>query len=52
MLAPVKDGGFGCETALNLDGGPSTQVAVTIKGHAEQLGFPRPVQNFLAFELQ
>ena len=52
MQAAPTDGGFGCETALNLDGGPSTQVAVTIKGHSEQLGFPRPVQNFLAFELK
>ena len=52
MQAAPKDGGFGCDTALNLDGGPSTQVAVTIKGHSEQLGFPRPVQNFLAFELK
>ena len=52
LLVPAKDGGFGCTVALNLDGGPSTQLAVDVPGHGEHLGMPRPVQNFLAFELR
>jgi hypothetical protein len=51
MQAPEKSGGFACETALNLDGGPSSQVVVTVPGAAEKLGTQRPVQNFLAFDL-
>ena len=39
LQAPVNAGGFGCDVALNLDGGPSTQVAGTIDGEAfERLG--------------
>ena len=30
LAARRKDGGFGCTTALNLDGGPSTQAIATI----------------------
>ena len=52
MQAPEKSGGFACETALNLDGGPSSQLVVTVPGAAEKLGTPRPVQNFLAFFLR
>ena len=52
MQTPGTKGGFGCETALNLDGGPSTQIAVSIPGAEENLGTARPVQNFLAFALR
>ena len=39
LQMPAKAGGFGCDVALNLDGGPSTQVAGTIQGEAfERLG--------------
>jgi hypothetical protein len=31
LAARRKDGGFACEVALNLDGGPSTQAIVTTK---------------------
>jgi hypothetical protein len=27
MAAPIVDGGLGCDVALNLDGGPSTQAS-------------------------
>ncbi len=42
-------GGFGCDRAINLDGGPSTQMYVDLPGHAEMLSLPQPVQNFVAF---
>jgi exopolysaccharide biosynthesis protein len=39
LQAPANTGGFGCDVALNLDGGPSTQVAGTIDGETfERLG--------------
>lgn len=39
LQAPVNAGGFGCDVALNLDGGPSTQVAAEIDGEPfERLG--------------
>lgn len=49
LQAPVAAGGFGCERAINLDGGTSTQVFVNVPGHKTMIGFPRPVQNFVAF---
>jgi uncharacterized protein YigE (DUF2233 family) len=49
LQAPEADGGFGCERAINLDGGTSTQVYVGIPGHTAKVGYPRPVQNFVAF---
>ena len=49
LQAPAEEGGFGCERAINLDGGPSTQMFVNMPGHAETLGLPQPVQNFVAF---
>jgi exopolysaccharide biosynthesis protein len=33
LSAAEANGGFGCERALNLDGGPSTQVSFQSKGH-------------------
>lgn len=41
LQAPANTGGFGCDAALNLDGGPSTQAAGTINGAA----FERSGQN-------
>jgi uncharacterized protein YigE (DUF2233 family) len=52
LQAPVAEGGFGCERAINLDGGTSTQVYVGLPGHQASIGFPRPVQNFVAFFLK
>jgi uncharacterized protein YigE (DUF2233 family) len=50
LLATPKDhGGFGCERAINLDGGPSTQIYAGFDGHAEKIGLPAPVENFVAF---
>jgi len=34
LQAPADSGGFGCDVALNLDGGPSTQVSGTVDGAA------------------
>jgi len=33
LAAPSAAGGFGCEIAINLDGGPSTQAALRVPGH-------------------
>lgn len=52
LAAPAAEGGFGCERAVNLDGGTSTQVYVGLAGHEASIGFPRPVQNFVAFFLK
>jgi exopolysaccharide biosynthesis protein len=41
LQAPTSSGGFGCDVALNLDGGPSTQVSGTIDG----VPFERLAQN-------
>jgi uncharacterized protein YigE (DUF2233 family) len=49
LQAPVAEGGFGCDRAVNLDGGTSTQVYVDLPGHQAMVGYPRPVQNFVAF---
>ena len=39
LQAPTSAGGFACEVALNLDGGPSTQVSGDASGAAfERLG--------------
>jgi uncharacterized protein YigE (DUF2233 family) len=39
LQAPTNTGGFGCDVALNLDGGPSTQVAAEVDGEPfERLG--------------
>ncbi len=49
LQAPAAEGGFGCDRAINLDGGTSTQVYVDLPGHKAMIGIPRPVQNFVAF---
>lgn len=50
MLQAAPPGGFGCERAINLDGGPSTQIATTLFGKLETVGpGSSPVQNFIAF---
>jgi hypothetical protein len=39
LQAPTNAGGFACEVALNLDGGPSTQVSADVAGaRFERLG--------------
>lgn len=39
LQAPIDAGGFACDIALNLDGGPSTQVAAAVDGAPfERLG--------------
>jgi uncharacterized protein YigE (DUF2233 family) len=52
LQAPSATGGFGCERAINLDGGTSTQVYVNLPRHKTMVGYPRPVQNFVAFFLK
>ncbi len=49
LAAPVAEGGFGCDRAINLDGGTSTQVYVDVAGKKGMIGTPRPVQNFVGF---
>ena len=49
LAASVAEGGFGCDRAINLDGGTSTQVYVDVAGKKGMIGTPRPVQNFVGF---
>lgn len=49
ILQAAPPGGFGCDAAINLDGGPSTQIATTVSGQLETFGNISPVQNFVAF---
>jgi uncharacterized protein YigE (DUF2233 family) len=37
LAEPLEKGGLGCEVALNLDGGPSTQLVVKLPGLALSL---------------
>jgi uncharacterized protein YigE (DUF2233 family) len=37
LVAPSKQGGFGCERALNLDGGPSTQASLAAGGQSMEV---------------
>lgn len=37
LALPASEGGFGCDDALNLDGGPSVQVAYDFKGVKESI---------------
>ncbi len=46
LAAPSASGGFGCQVALNLDGGPSTQAILRAPGHRTQIG-GSPVENAL-----
>jgi uncharacterized protein YigE (DUF2233 family) len=52
MQASVNEGGFGCRQAINLDGGSSTQLVSAVAGAVEQIGYPRAVQNVIAFDLK
>ena len=51
MASAPGEGGFGCQEAINLDGGPSTQLASGPPYAGQSLGFPIAVgvQNFVAF---
>ena len=49
LLVSPAPKGFGCDVAINLDGGPSTQIATTLSGYLETFGNISPVQNFVAF---
>ncbi|MEZ5925434.1 MAG: phosphodiester glycosidase family protein [Hyphomicrobiaceae bacterium] len=49
LLRQPPPAGFGCDTAINLDGGPSTSLASTLSGPAVTFGASSKVQNFLAF---
>ena len=44
---PADEGGFGCERAVNLDGGPSAQLYLRSTAGDTRIGLPTPVQNFL-----
>lgn len=50
LSAAEKDGGFGCERAINLDGGPSTQVSLAVGKHALDIEGTWRVQNAVLFE--
>ena len=45
LSRPSTDGGFGCERALNLDGGASTQASVAIADHALEIEGTWKIQN-------
>ena len=47
LAAPVAGGGIGCDVALNLDGGPSTQVAFRAGGQSVALEGGWPFANAL-----
>lgn len=55
LAAPVDAGGLGCERAINLDGGPSSQAVYLDHGRPVEvllagMDEPIPVQNFVVFE--
>ena len=50
LSTPEKDGGFGCERAINLDGGPSTQASVAAEKDAIEIDAIWKVQNAVLFE--
>lgn len=37
LAAKLESGGFGCDMALNLDGGPSTQISFRVDAKAVEL---------------
>jgi uncharacterized protein YigE (DUF2233 family) len=47
LALPTEDGGFGCDVAINLDGGPSTQAALRAGPVAREIYGGTDVQNFL-----
>ena len=47
LAAPEADGGFGCDVALNLDGGPSTQATYRAGGRMVEIPGDWPVENGL-----
>jgi uncharacterized protein YigE (DUF2233 family) len=47
LARPRLDGGFGCDAALNLDGGPSTQAVFKGNGHHLSIAGRWRIQNAL-----
>ena len=47
LAAPEKDGGLGCDVALNLDGGPSTQALYRSGDRRIEIPGDWPVENAL-----
>lgn len=47
LAAPEAEGGLGCDTALNLDGGPSTQALYRSGGRRIEISGEWPVENAL-----
>jgi len=45
LSAPASDGGFACERAMNLDGGPSTQASFRAGGRTAEIEGVWPAQN-------
>jgi uncharacterized protein YigE (DUF2233 family) len=45
LALPTERGGFGCEVALNLDGGPSTQAILRAGKERREVAGGAPVQN-------
>lgn len=49
LLKSPAPGGFGCDVAINLDGGPSTQIATSLS-KPKMIGTASPVENFVVFD--
>jgi hypothetical protein len=49
LAAAVAGGGLGCTDALNLDGGPSTQLSARAGEFSLDVGGGWPVPNAVAF---
>jgi hypothetical protein len=45
LSRPAKEGGFGCDVAINLDGGPSTQAILRAGKQSKEIAGGSPVQN-------
>jgi uncharacterized protein YigE (DUF2233 family) len=45
LSLPAADGGFGCDVAINLDGGPSTQALLRAGQERRDIAGASPVQN-------
>ena len=52
MATPTGQGGLGCEVALNLDGGPSTQASYLMQGKRIQVGSENPPSIPIALVVQ
>lgn len=47
LSLPAQAGGFGCDIAINLDGGPSTQAILKAGAVSREIAGGTPVQNVL-----